>query len=96
VILLRRLHAASATIAVDTDVEWPHHLADPEGGGWIRYPWPPCIRRTGCIRTATDPRQSYGLSAGERTEWPGVIEQATVVCRAFVSRRLADGGPVLT
>lgn len=31
-ILLRRLHEASATIAVDTDVEWPQDLADPEGG----------------------------------------------------------------
>lgn len=30
--LLRRLHEASATIAVDTGVEWPRDLADPEGG----------------------------------------------------------------
>lgn len=37
---------------------------------------------------------SYGLSAGDRTELPGVIEQATEVCRAFVARRTADGDPV--
>ncbi|MFH8804615.1 aminoglycoside phosphotransferase family protein [Streptomyces sp. NPDC017936] len=37
---------------------------------------------------------SYGLSAGERAELPGVIEQATEVCRAFVARRVADGDPV--
>ncbi|MFB7499307.1 phosphotransferase [Streptomyces sp. NPDC056161] len=37
---------------------------------------------------------SYGLSAGDRAELPGVIEQATEVCRAFVARRVADGDPV--
>lgn len=36
----------------------------------------------------------YGLSAGDRAELPGVIEQATEVCRAFVARRVADGDPV--
>jgi hypothetical protein len=30
--VLRRLHEAGAAIAVDTDVEWPRDLADPEGG----------------------------------------------------------------
>ena len=25
---------------------------------------------------------------------PGVVEQATAVCRAFVARRVADGDPV--
>ncbi|MFJ3663533.1 phosphotransferase [Streptomyces sp. NPDC090119] len=35
----------------------------------------------------------YGLSAGERAELPGVIEQATEVCRAFVTRRVAEGDP---
>lgn len=30
--LLRRLHDASESIAVDTCVEWPRDLADPEGG----------------------------------------------------------------
>jgi aminoglycoside phosphotransferase (APT) family kinase protein len=38
--------------------------------------------------------ESYGLSAGDRAELPGVIEQATEVCRAFVARRVADGDPV--
>ncbi|MEV8038754.1 aminoglycoside phosphotransferase family protein [Streptomyces sp. NPDC086182] len=37
---------------------------------------------------------SYGLSAGGRAELPGVIEQATEVCRAFVARRVAGGDPV--
>ncbi|MFF9527536.1 phosphotransferase [Streptomyces achromogenes] len=36
----------------------------------------------------------YGLSAADRAELPGVIEQATQVCRAFVARRVADGDPV--
>lgn len=35
----------------------------------------------------------YGLSAEDRAELPGVIEQATEVCRAFVARRVADGDP---
>ncbi|MFD6274733.1 phosphotransferase enzyme family protein [Streptomyces sp. NPDC060209] len=30
--LLRRLHEAGASIPVDTSVEWPSDLADPEGG----------------------------------------------------------------
>ncbi len=37
---------------------------------------------------------SYGLLAGDRAELPGVIEQATEVCRAFVARRVAGGDPV--
>ncbi|MFD6421953.1 aminoglycoside phosphotransferase family protein [Streptomyces sp. NPDC060198] len=36
----------------------------------------------------------YGLSPQDRAELPGVIEQATEVCRAFVARRVADGDPV--
>ncbi|TWV44412.1 phosphotransferase [Streptomyces misionensis] len=36
----------------------------------------------------------YGLSRGERADLPGVVEQATEVCRAFVARRVADGDPV--
>ncbi|MEU5668443.1 aminoglycoside phosphotransferase family protein, partial [Streptomyces longwoodensis] len=36
----------------------------------------------------------YGLSAGDRAELPGVIEQATRVCRAFVVRRVAGSDPV--
>lgn len=36
----------------------------------------------------------YGLSPAERAELPGVIEQATEVCRASVARRVADGDPV--
>ncbi|MFE7484242.1 phosphotransferase [Streptomyces sp. NPDC057552] len=38
----------------------------------------------------------YGLSPQERAELPGVIEQATAVCRAFVAGRVADGDPVYT
>ncbi|MFS4092948.1 aminoglycoside phosphotransferase family protein [Streptomyces sp. AF1A] len=37
---------------------------------------------------------SYDLSTGDRAELPGVLEQATQVCRAFVTRRVADGDPV--
>jgi hypothetical protein len=37
---------------------------------------------------------SYGLPAGDRARLPGVIEQATQVCRAFVARRVADHDPV--
>lgn len=36
----------------------------------------------------------YGLPAGDRAALPGVVEQATDVCRAFVARRVADGDPV--
>ncbi|MYZ38090.1 phosphotransferase [Streptomyces sp. SID4917] len=36
---------------------------------------------------------SYGLSPRERAELPGVIEQATETCRAFVTRRVANGDP---
>ncbi|MFF1924268.1 phosphotransferase [Streptomyces sp. NPDC058221] len=36
----------------------------------------------------------YGLPPGERAGLPGVIEQATETCRAFVTRRVADGDPV--
>ncbi len=38
----------------------------------------------------------YGLSRQERAELPGVIEQATASCRAFVADRVADGDPVYT
>ncbi|WP_436952850.1 phosphotransferase [Streptomyces sp. SudanB182_2057] len=36
----------------------------------------------------------YGLPARDRAALPGVVEQATEVCRAFVARRVADGDPV--
>jgi Phosphotransferase enzyme family len=36
----------------------------------------------------------YGLSSRERAALPGVVEQATEVCRAFVARRVAGGDPV--
>ncbi|MFD7708316.1 phosphotransferase [Streptomyces sp. NPDC059785] len=36
---------------------------------------------------------SYGLSPQERRELPGVIEQCTASCRAFVSARVAAGDP---
>ncbi|MGW7210732.1 phosphotransferase [Streptomyces sp. NPDC054837] len=38
----------------------------------------------------------YGLSRQERTELPGVIEQATASCRAFVAGRVADDDPLYT
>lgn len=39
---------------------------------------------------------SYGLPPQDRAELPGVIEQATTSCRAFVADRVADGDPVYT
>lgn len=38
----------------------------------------------------------YGLSPQERAELPGIIEQATASCRAFVADRVTDGDPVYT
>ncbi|GGK96851.1 trifolitoxin immunity domain-containing protein [Streptomyces flaveus] len=140
--LLRRLHEASATIAVDSRVEWPRDLADPEGGTMLchndvcpenvvfrdgraaalidfdlaapgrplwdvamtaRY-WVPMLdpaSATAFYPTGLDAparlrmlADSYGLSPQERAELPGVIEQATGTCRAFVAGRVADGDPV--
>ncbi|MEU6379030.1 phosphotransferase [Streptomyces sp. NPDC046909] len=140
--LLRRLHDASAAIAVDASAEWPRSLADPEGGTMLchndvcpenvvfrdgqaaalidfdlaapgrpvwdvamtaRY-WVPMLDPTSAagfyppgldapvrLRILAD---GYGLSPQERAELPGVIEQATASCRAFVAHRVADGDPV--
>ncbi|MYT73432.1 MULTISPECIES: phosphotransferase [unclassified Streptomyces] len=142
--LLRHLHDASSTIAVDISVEWPRALADPAGGtilchndvcpdnvvfrdgraaGLIdfdlaapgravwdvamtaRY-WVPILDPTSAaalyptgLDTPTRLRilaDSYGLSRQERTELPGVIEQATASCRAFVADRVAGGDSVYT
>ncbi|MCX5336315.1 phosphotransferase [Streptomyces sp. NBC_00140] len=142
--LLRRLHEASAAIAVDACVEWPRSLADPAGGTMLchndvcpenvvfrdgyaaalidfdlaapgravwdvamtaRY-WVPMLDPTSAtvlypagldaparLRILAD---GYGLSPQERAELPGVIEQATASCRAFVADRVADGDPVYT
>ncbi|WP_326600038.1 phosphotransferase enzyme family protein [Streptomyces sp. NBC_01803] len=142
--LLRRLHDASAAIAVDACVEWPRSLADPAGGTMLchndvcpdnvvfrdghaaalidfdlaapgravwdvamtaRY-WIPMLDPMSAavlypagldaparLRILAD---SYGLSPRERAELPGVIEQATASCRAFVADRMADGDPVYT
>ncbi|MFJ2091124.1 phosphotransferase [Streptomyces sp. NPDC087901] len=142
--LLRRLHEASESIAVDTSVAWPRALADPEGGTMLchndvcpdnvvfrdgratavidfdlaapgrplwdvamtaRY-WVPMLDPVSAealypegldvptrLRILSD---SYGLSAQERAELPGLIEQATASCRAFVADRVADGDPVYT
>ncbi|MFG3122472.1 phosphotransferase [Streptomyces sp. NPDC048201] len=38
----------------------------------------------------------YGLSRQERADLPGVVEQATASCRAFVAGRVADGDPLYT
>ncbi|PZH03070.1 aminoglycoside phosphotransferase [Streptomyces sp. NTH33] len=137
--LLRRLHEAGAAIEVDTRVEWPRDLADPEGGTVLchndvcpdnvvfrdgraaalidfdlaapgrplwdvamtaRY-WVPMadpataadlhpagLDAPARLRVLAD---GYGLPPRDRAELPGVIEQATEVCRAFVARRVADG-----
>ncbi|MFC9595923.1 phosphotransferase [Streptomyces sp. NPDC056944] len=140
--LLRRLHEASAAVAVDTRAEWPADLADPEGGEMLchndvcpenvvfrdgraaalidfdlaapgralwdiamtaRY-WVPMVdpeSAAGLYPSKLDAAarlrilaDGYGLSAGDRAELPGVIEEATEVCRAFVARRAAGGDPV--
>lgn len=39
---------------------------------------------------------SYGLSPQDRAELPGVIEQASASCRAFVADRVADGDHTYT
>lgn len=142
--LLRRLHDASAAIAVDTCAEWPCSLADPEGGTMLchndvcpenvvfrddraaalidfdmaapgravwdiamtaRY-WVPMLDPVSAaahypagldaptrLRILVD---GYGLSPQDRAELPGVIEQATASCRAFVADRVADGDPAYT
>ncbi|GAA1387107.1 phosphotransferase [Kitasatospora putterlickiae] len=53
--------------------------------------YPPGLDVAARLRILAD---GYGLSAGDRTELPGVVEQATEVCRAFVARRVAGGDPV--
>ncbi|WP_229847874.1 phosphotransferase enzyme family protein [Streptomyces melanogenes] len=142
--LLRRLHDASAAVAVDTGAEWPRSLADPEGGTMLchndvcpdnvvfrdgravalidfdmaapgravwdvamtaRY-WVPMLDPTsaavlhpGGLDAPTRLRilaDGYGLCPQERAELPGVIEQATATCRAFVADRVADGDPLFT
>ncbi|MFF7070106.1 phosphotransferase [Streptomyces pseudovenezuelae] len=52
---------------------------------------PPGLDAAARLRILAD---SYGLPAADRAELPGVIEQATEVCRDFVTRRVADGDPV--
>lgn len=63
-------------------------MLDPESAAAL-YPSGPDVPAR--LRILAD---SYGLSVGERAELPAVIEQATEVCRAFVTRRVADGDPV--
>ncbi len=52
---------------------------------------PPGLDTPARLRILAD---SYGLSPRDRADLPGVIEQATQVCRAFVAARVADGDPV--
>ncbi|MFD9425231.1 MULTISPECIES: phosphotransferase [unclassified Streptomyces] len=40
--------------------------------------------------------EGYGLTREDRVALPGVIEEATGVCRAFVERRVAGGDPAYT
>ena len=63
-------------------------MLDPESAAAL---YPSGLDAPARLRTLAD---SYGLSAGDRAELPSVIEQATEVCRAFVTRRVADGDPV--
>ncbi|MGW2473406.1 phosphotransferase [Streptomyces sp. NPDC001665] len=63
-------------------------MLDP-GSAAVLYP--PGLDAAVRLRILAD---GYGLPAADRAELPGVIEQATEVCRAFVARRVADGDPV--
>ncbi|GAA3560677.1 hypothetical protein GCM10022295_48620 [Streptomyces osmaniensis] len=55
--------------------------------------WPAELDAPKRLRILAD---SYGLSPQDRAELPGVIEQATASCRAFVADRVADGDPAYT
>ncbi|MFB7601134.1 phosphotransferase [Streptomyces sp. NPDC056160] len=63
-------------------------MLDPESAAAV---YPPGLDAAARLRILAD---SYGLSAGDRAELPGVIEQATGVCRAFVARRVGGGDPI--
>lgn len=63
-------------------------MLDPESAAALH---PPGLDAAARLRILAD---GYGLSAGGRAELPGVIEQATEVCRAFVARRVASGDPI--
>ncbi|WP_412080688.1 phosphotransferase [Streptomyces sp. SCL15-4] len=52
--------------------------------------YPPGLDAAARLRILAD---SSGLSARDHAELPGVIEQATEVCRAFTARRVAGGDP---
>ncbi|WP_328868927.1 phosphotransferase [Streptomyces sp. NBC_00287] len=63
-------------------------MLDPESAAAL---YPAALDAPTRLRTLAD---AYGLPPRERAELPGVIEQATETCRAFVGRRVADGDPV--
>ncbi|WP_373314670.1 aminoglycoside phosphotransferase family protein [Streptomyces longispororuber] len=63
-------------------------MLDPESAAALH---PPGLDAAARLRILAD---GYGLSAEGRAELPGVIEQATEVCRAFVARRVAEEDPV--
>ncbi|WP_261675859.1 MULTISPECIES: phosphotransferase [Streptomyces] len=52
--------------------------------------YPPGLDAPSRLRILAD---GYGLSAEDRAELPGLIEQVTQVCRVFVARRVAEGDP---
>ncbi len=62
-------------------------MLDPESAAAL---YPPELDAAARLRILAD---GYGLPAGDRAALPGVIEQATEACRAFVARRVADGDP---
>ncbi|WNI23362.1 aminoglycoside phosphotransferase family protein [Streptomyces sp. ITFR-16] len=63
-------------------------LADPASAAAF---YPPGLDAPARLRILAD---SYGLTPQARAELPHVVEQATEVCRSFVTRRVADGDPV--
>lgn len=62
-------------------------MLDPESAAALH---PPGLETAARLRILAD---GYGLSAEGRAELPGVVEQATEVCRAFVAHRVASGDP---
>lgn len=62
-------------------------MLDPESAAPL---YPAGLDAPARLRVLAD---SYGLSPQERGELPGLVEQATASCRAFVADRVAAGDP---
>ncbi|GAQ54584.1 phosphotransferase enzyme family protein [Streptomyces acidiscabies] len=63
-------------------------LLDPESAAAY---YPTGLDAPARLRTLAD---GYGLSPEDRADLPAVVEQATAVCRTFVTHRVTTGDPV--